>query len=465
MQDSLHNQRTAIEVYSFLIFEDQIFNNNYLRKTRKRLVARLSESPFNMSNLERVYGLPPYVDLELSSLQIFELMDWFKSEIQGYETSQPITKRLQYILFCLEKGVEHTESIWGDKNKFTIQYSISILSSVDGQKSILNARKNNPHKYSSRPQDTNFQKYDSPQLAFWCVDTDGLSLDTTSLNIGRKTSVGPLQRFFDPSKKHSEKLNRIEKFCHHPQRVSNDVEFPIKNNMNDFSYGGTDHFVILLTPNLEICSYSLRGNSKSILRRNLEMTHKLGDKMVIGFDAFIGNSRLSSSSSLPQALQLNPNSYNEILQLFLNSDSISHNWSSDNMDEFLAFVQPRAGFDKLGGPYIEAGLYLKKGLKGKDGKGIFPIYPNNTSIVSKISDHINVYKWTTNVKKNKINSKVINRFSAWGEPHRCNGKTKIPLDPDRVSTEILERYGTDVYGGFQPCQRIVKYKLRCRDHQ
>ena len=44
----------------------------------------------------------------------------------------------------------------------------------------------------------------------------------------------------------------------------------------------------------------------------------------------------------------------------------------------------------------------------------------------------------------------------WSDHRRCNGKTLIPLHPDHVSKEILERYGTDVYGGFKPCQRYVK---------
>ena len=70
---------------------------------------------------------------------------------------------------------------------------------------------------------------------------------------------------------------------------------------------------------------------------------------------------------------------------------------------------------------------------------------------------LNLFKWTSCV--NEESASMV-----WSEPHRCNGKTKIPLHPDHVSEEILEKYGRDVYGGFKPCQRYVKRFLRCPHH-
>ena len=164
-----------------------------------------------------------------------------------------------------------------------------------------------------------------------------------------------MQRFFDPSKKYSTKLSRIERYCHHPQRISSFQELSVKENIGRPAYQGTDHFVILLTPNLEICSYRLEKGLKSNLRGNMRKKYDVKGEKVSGFDLFIGSSRLSSSPiAMPQSVKLNPDFHDEILDIFLNGESISHNWSEKDIPAFLKFLLPGKVSNTIGQGYIAA---------------------------------------------------------------------------------------------------------------
>ena len=184
MQSSLHNQKTASEVYSFVIFEDQIFDKKYLNvkghKIRSELILRLNQTPFNKRITHE--NLPPLADLELTSEQMLELIRWFRTQLSQFEPSFPMAKRLEYIILCLENCVNQTQSVWGNKNIFTIQYCLTTLNVVDRDKSVMRFRSKNPNKYSATEKETNFQKGFCPQIAFWCFDSDGLQLNEASLN-------------------------------------------------------------------------------------------------------------------------------------------------------------------------------------------------------------------------------------------------------------------------------------------
>ena len=44
----------------------------------------------------------------------------------------------------------------------------------------------------------------------------------------------------------------------------------------------------------------------------------------------------------------------------------------------------------------------------------------------------------------------------WSEPHRCNGKTKIPLHPNHVSEEILRNMGEMCMVDSNPVKELLR---------
>ena len=464
MQSSLHSQKDAVTAYSFIVFEDQVFDTHYLTKPfRKKLIHKLKKSPFNK---KKQNPLPPLVELELNSRQMKKLVSWLKHHQKDLPSQKGVlSKRIDYILFCLETSIRKTEEAWGNKNDYLIRYSITTLNCIDehyAHPNLAKVRQNNPHKYIAANATTNFEKFDNPQIVFWCLDTDGLNLNQTILNKAEHITVTPLQRFFKGNKA---TLHRKERNYHHPQNVSSNIDFSDIKSLQPLSYTGTDHFLIMLTPNFERISYSLLKVEKFELRNRLGNTYQSTKGIpTLGYDLFIGISRLSKSRNVGN-LKLKPTQYEDILDLFTESESLSYNWSVDEMDQFLEMVEPKDENSDYGGPFLSAGIYLKKYKVGGK-KGVFPLEEVEDSACERITDYLHLFKWTINIERrsNNNNEDSVTRLRAWSDPRRCNGKTLIPLHPDHVSEEILERYGTDVYGGFKPCQRYVKKNLRCPHH-
>ena len=240
----------------------------------------------------------------------------------------------------------------------------------------------------------------------------------------------------------------------HPQYIHIKPSSNLSNNVD--LQDSTDHFLIMLHPNAEVLEYSMDDESKIKLKSHITKENvkfkkgkfKHGTKVYIGIGLLLKN-----SNSEP-----NPVFRGEMLpsvqKLFLNDKLLSHSFSDANEDEFLKYVKPDPRRkNRYEGNVLAGSFYIKKGTK----KNIFPLKKSKTKTNQQIGDILTVFKWTNCVDEDSTSM-------VWSEPHRCNGKTMIPLHPDYVSEDILEKYGRDVYGGFKPCQRIVKNTLRCWDH-
>ena len=365
--------------------------------------------------------------------------------IQRYASKQHygLCRKLEYLLQCLDYCYSIVRSLWTAERGFETIIEISPLSDVDAEKHPL-----------TNPEDYNFQS-DMPQLVFWCLDTDGLQLNQKVLNHQNShVSVKPLRDFIYSEDKAAPKKKKRLRFMQVPQNLSTrrNLSHITKNNGIQNS---TDHFIILLHPNAEALNYSMRSESKEKLKRHITNENAVWKKKktMHGTKVFIGISLLLKNSEVHVQPTFKEGILDLVQQLFLQNDALSHSWNEDDEKEFLKFVRPNADdFNTYERNVLSGSLYIKK-----DRRGNFPLMKIRTRVKQPMKDLLTVFKWTTSVNK-----KTVSRI--WSEPHRCNGKTKIPLHPDFVSKEILDKYGTNVYGGFKPCQRIVKNKLRCRDH-
>ena len=169
MQSSLHSQKDAVTAYSFIVFEDQVFDTHYLTKPfRKKLIHKLKKSPFNK---KKQNPLPPLVELELNSRQMKKLVSWLKHHQKDLPSQKGVlSKRIDYILFCLETSIRKTEEAWENKNDYLIRYSITTLNCIDehyAHPNLAKVRQNNPHKYIAPNATTNFEKFDNPQIVLW----------------------------------------------------------------------------------------------------------------------------------------------------------------------------------------------------------------------------------------------------------------------------------------------------------
>ena len=184
-------------------------------------------------------------------------------------------------------------------------------------------------------------------------------------------------------------------------------------------------------------------------------------KIAIGSGGFLGKGYIKGSQS---HLEFIPEMHEYIMELFLSGNSLVHSWSEMSMNNFFRLVRPADPRHNLD-HYLSAGIYLRKRVILKDGKErtVFPLPKAQRLENLPFSENLTFHKLTMNLVS-VDNEDSLSRVTAWSDPRRCNGKTLIPLHPDHVSEEILERYGTDVYGGFKPCQRYVKKNLRCPHH-
>jgi len=202
----------------------------------------------------------------------------------------------------------------------------------------------------------------------------------------------------------------------------------------------------------------MHEESKDRLRNlltNESIVYKKGGLRKHGTRVFIGIAMLLKNSSTTPFPMIKEGMIDSVQQLFLSSEVPYHCWTEHNAEDFLTYVGNAPNCQQeYQNNILSASLYVKKNNK----KNQFPLSPILERINEPIQDRMNLFKWTSCIDEQSASM-------IWSEPHRCNGKTMIPLHPDHVSEEILENYGRNVYGGFKPCQRIVKNSLRCWDHR
>ena len=361
-----------------------------------------------------------------------------------FRTNYPGIRKLEYLLKCLEYCNDVIRLLWNSEHGYETMIEISPLTDVDNVKHPLRV-----------PEQFNFDS-GMPQLVFWCLDTDGLQLNQNVLNHQRShVTVKPLRNFVFSSEKKKSMKKKLA-YYQHPQYLSAQTRYT--QSHNKFERTSTDHFIILLHPNAEVLSYSMHTESKRKLGywlNNENVVYKKGGITKHGTRVYIGIALLVKNSSGTPTPTLKEEEIRSVQQLFLNNEVLSYNWSENDADAFLRFVEPS---DYCNQEYennvLSASLYVKKNNK----KQHFPLSPILSRINKPIQDIMSFFKWTSCIDEESASM-------IWSEPHRCNGKTMIPLHPNHVSEEILEKYGRDVYGGFKPCQRIVKNSLRCWDHR
>ena len=98
------------------------------------------------------------------------------------------------------------------------------------------------------------------------------------------------------------------------------------------------------------------------------------------------------------------------------------------MDQFLEMVEPKDENSDYGGPFLSAGIYLKKYKVGGK-KGVFLLEEVEDSACERITDYLHLFKWTINIERrsNNNNEDSVTRLRAWSDPRRCNGKTLMKL--------------------------------------
>lgn len=452
MLSNLHSQSVKSPARIFVILEDQkLFKENFWKEVLYPNIDSISRDDF-FSNISS-YKLRLDNSSTSGSLSPLDSMPVFSrclENLEGLEKSKEfknrfnVRRKLDYLLKCLGHCRDIIQSIWTAERGFETVIEISCLSDMDNP-TISHPLKN--------PENYNFES-DMPQLVFWCLDTDGLQLNQKVLNHQRShISVKPLRNFIYSGK--SKQMKKLD-FMQHPQYIH--INASSNQSSNIELQNSTDHFLILLHPNAEVLEYSMHEESKIKLKYHITKENvkfkkgksKHGTKMFIGIGLLLKN-----SDSEP-----NPIFRSEMLpsvqNLFLDDKLLFHSFSDANEDEFLKYVKPSPlRKNRYEGNVLAGSFYIKKGGKWNQ---TFPLIKSTTKINQDISDILTVFKWTNCIDEESASM-------VWSEPHRCNGKTMIPLHPDHVSEEILEKYGRNVYGGFKPCQRIVKNSLRCWNHE
>lgn len=451
MLSNLHSQYVKSPARIFVILEDQkLFKENFWKEAlypnidpilRDDLFSKISSYKLRLENSSTSDSLSPLDSMPVFSRCLESLEGLEKSK--QFKNSFNVRRKLDYLLKCLGHCRDIVQSIWTEERGFETVIEISCLSDMDNP-TISHPLKN--------PENYNFES-DMPQLVFWCLDTDGLQLNQKVLNHQHShISVKPLRNFIYSGK--SKQMKKLD-FMQHPQYIHINARSNQSSNIN--LQNSTDHFLILLHPNAEVLEYSMHEESKIKLKSFItkENVKFKKNRFKHGTMVFIGiGLLLKNSNSEP-----NPIFRSEMLpsvqKLFLDNNLLCHSFSDANEDEFLKYITADPlRTNRYEGNVLAGSFYIKKGTRNQT----FPLQKNITKINQNISDILTVFKWTTCVDQDSASM-------IWSEPHRCNGKTKTPLHPDFVCKETLEKYGTNVYGGFKPCQRIVKNKLRCRDHE
>ena len=153
---------------------------------------------------------------------------------------------------------------------------------------------------------------------------------------------------------------------HHPQSSRSKIKFEsyvsIERTSTKYKYKGTDNFIIMLSPFAEIFRYSINEESLIELEDSLGRSYPGGEgEPVHGIEAFVGRSYLTAGEKIP-SLIIRPDQFQEVKSLFVSSEAFTKHWTERDVSQFLNLVKPikEHEYMGLGGPYIAAGLYLKK---------------------------------------------------------------------------------------------------------
>ena len=466
-----------------IVFEDQIFGTEYLGKTfKKRLNKKFRE----------IFGgkaTPPSVrdEAKLSATKLTEIIAFLTLSIQPDSNKpSPSENVRKYISHCLERSMQIALRTWNSKEGQKCTFVVTTLACLQQGRSRFTWKH---HSYSNQDSSNEF-------LVFWCMDTDGLRLDMKHLNEAGSLNVTPLSPFFESTVDKSLRyhLPQNTKQRRTLMKSTNYIPLTTRNDFNASDhflstmsdYEGTDHFFLLLRPNAEALQYKLQEASILALANTLNRDYPevpKGPKH--GTELFLHMSLLSSDTNLSpnsKALFLDPSA---LVEHLTSERKLALTWDDGNIESIHAYIRPKNDSTWSVTELISAGLYVNKGVtefKEQNNKLIpvkeFPVKKPTEAPQIKIEEMVSVFKWSTTLSssygRGEKNPSIV---SAWTDDlYRCNGKTKIPmvkddlgknqLDSDRAERQrgLLQKYGENCYGGFQPCHRIVKNKLRCADH-
>jgi hypothetical protein len=467
LASAIHQQRDTPERYAMIVFEDQIFGRQYLRGFRKTLDEKLKEILDGNGHLPS-----PEREQRLPGSKLADIIDFLNESIQPNSNEPtPQDNIKKYIAHCLEKSMRIALRTWNSQENQDFTFVVTTLSTLEGGKS----------RFCWKNGSTLNQDSSNEFLVFWCMDTDGLQLDMKHLNKAQSLNVKPLCPFFETGVKKALRFhlpqNTVQRRLLKKSATTNGLmgSGQFLTTMGD--YEGTDHFFLLLSPNAEALQYRLTEDSVSHLSKKLSCDYPDAPKgPKHGTQLFLHMSLLSSKPGLSPSSKAIFRDPPAVIKRVASEMNIAVTWDDGNIESVHAYIRSVQDSWKVS-DLTSAGLYVNKG-ETRPKKKIFPIPRLPIAPQIKIEEMVSVFKWSTTLSplngKDKKNRTVV---SAWTDDlHRCNGKTKIAMfngnplenqgDSDRAARhrELLLRYGENCYGGFQPCQRIVKNKLRCADH-
>ena len=479
---AIHQQRDTPERYAMIVFEDMIFTKQYLAGFRDKLIEKFRQISDGEAD-------PPSASYEpkLSAQDLTQIIDFLRSSIQPNSIKPtPVENVRKYISHCLEGSMQIALRRWNSEEGQGCTFVVTTLACLQQRNSKFTW-----DGYSMLNQDSS-----NEFLVFWCMDTDGLRLDMKHLNHASSLNVTPLTPFFESSVEKSLRyhLPQNSKQRRSLMKSTNYVRsaFTKKSKASEHflttisDYEGTDHFFLLLSPNAEALQYKLEEESISTLTNALNRDYpEAPNGPKHGTELFLHMSLLSSKtnlSSISKAVFRNPSA---LVDHLISEKKLAITWDGGNIGLVHSYILANNGQSWEVTDLTSAGLYVNKGakrLKKQMNKFVplkkFPINKPTVAPQVKIEEMVSVFKWSTTLSssygRDKKDPCIV---SAWTDDlNRCNGKTKIPMmkddsearqvDPDRAKRQrnLLLKYGENCYGGFQPCQRIVKNKLRCADH-
>ena len=218
---------------------------------------------------------------------------------------------------------------------------------------------------------------------------------------------------------------------HHPQMIRSSIDFSSPTILQSDEYKGIVIFSLLLSPNAEILSYDLNNESREVLESYFsnETYQYYVNKNLREGDAvktFVTHSRMSANRKM-YPIEFIPEMHEHIMELFLSGNSLVNSWTESSMNNFLRLVRP-VNSNHNQGSYLSAGIYLKKReILTNSGKKklVYPLPKAEKLDTLPLSENLSFHKLTINLDSSVDNEDSPSRVTAWCEPHRCNGKTKI----------------------------------------
>ena len=403
-----------------IVFEDTNFQNNEIVQS---LYNTLTGHQGNLNLANQQINMRPH------------LLDSFISSLTGAEQLLAVNGRndasseVKFMRICLQLS----------------QPYLSKLNFHPDEPIDLGVRFHHLQTYTSR-NDLNFD-LDEMSLDVWIMDSDGLSLNSQSMNEANHMSVMNLRPFFEISKPRGGHRDWRRDWYNRQQ--SAEQENSGRNNPS------SDHIIIILNPNLEPIIFDTSDESKELIQQEFKkdtievFDRRDGRVNKLPHTVLVGISYLSRSQ-LPikeQKIEFKPGE--EIKQELANI-LFSEPWDPTRLNDVFSkslgiedFVrlcahETEPDDTRLRADFVSGSVYLRKYKVNNNGRPQFLALPRSTSLEDEeIINSITELKWTV-VNSNEDGS----HQTSWSSVEICNAPIQIN-------------------GQLEFCQNPVEDSLRC----